>query len=171
MRSFVQEYRAAPRRLAAALDAGDDAPLPALAHNLKSSAAYIGAHALAASARQVEEALRAGQPRARGALARPGRGARDGAGGPGAAGRRARPARGRRRCAAGLVPRLAAWLAADDARAGDALAQLQRLLPGPGYRAPLDAIAHAVDELEYQAALAPLARLAQLLGLNLEETA
>ena len=172
VRSFVQEYRAAPRRLAAALDAGDHAPLAGLAHNLKSGAAYIGAHVLADSARQVEEALRAGQGERAGVLARGLAAALETvlAGLAPLAGARDLPAADDHALPA-LCHRLAAWLAADDARAGDALAQLQRLLPGPGYRAPLDAIAHAVDELEYQAALAPLARLAQLLGLNLEETA
>ncbi|MGJ9420407.1 ATP-binding protein [Massilia sp. CMS3.1] len=172
VRGFVGEYRAAPRQLAEALAAGDDAPLRALAHNLSSSAAYIGAHALAASARQVEDALRAGQRARAAALASgliaaldavlagiaPLAGARD----PAAPPADALPA---------LFERLAAHLAADDARARDVLAQLQTLLPGPEYAAPLAQIAHAVDELEYAAALVPLARLARLPGLNLEETA
>ena len=172
VRSFVQEYRAAPRQLAEALASGDDAPLRALAHNLKSSAAYIGAHALAASARQVEEALRSGQ-RARAASLAPGLSAALEtvlAGIAPLAGTRAPPL-----APADALPvlfqRLAAHLGADDARAGDAVAQLQALLPGAEYGAPLAAIAHAVAELEYQAALAPMTALAQLLGLNLEEIA
>jgi two-component system sensor histidine kinase/response regulator len=176
VRSFVQEYRTAPRQLAAALAAGDDAPLLGLAHNLKSSAAYIGAHVLAGSARQLEEALRTGAKERAAALA-PGlalvlieRLDTVLAGLAPLAGARALPAASNDALPA-VCRSLAAWLAADDARAGDALAQLQLLLPSPDYRAPLAAIAHAVDELEYQAALAPLAGLMHLLGLNLEETA
>ena len=39
------------------------------------------------------------------------------------------------------------------------------------FHGEVDAIAHAVAELEYEAALAPLGELAQLLDLNLEEVA
>lgn len=172
VRSFVQEYRAAPGQLAAALAAGDDAPVMSLAHNLKSSAAYIGAHVLAASARQVEEALRSGEKERAASLVGGLIAALDTvlAGLAPLAGARTLPAAPDDALPA-LCRKLAAWLATDDARAGDALAQLQLLLPGLAYRAPLAAIAHAVDELEYHAALAPLARLMHLLGLNLEETA
>ncbi len=172
IRGFVQEYRGAPRRLAEALAAGDDTPLQDLAHNLKSSAACIGAHALAARAGLVEEALRAGQ-HARAAARAPALiAALDTvlAGIAPLAGTRGLPARAPDALPA-LLARLASHLEEDDARARDALAELELLLPGAEYGAPLAAIAHAVEDLEYQAALAPLGRLARLLGLNLEETA
>jgi two-component system sensor histidine kinase/response regulator len=172
VRSFVQEYRAAPRQLADALAAGDAAPLGALAHNLKSSAAYVGAHELAALARRIEEALRGGETERAAALAPVLIAVLDMilAGMAPLAGPRDFPARAPDALPA-LVGRLGAQLAADDARARDTLAELQLLLPGPEYAAPLAAIAHAVGELEYEAALAPLAGLARLPGLNLEETA
>ena len=176
VRGFEREYRTAPRQLAAALAAGDHAPLERLAHNLKSSAAYIGAHALAASARQVEAALRAGEPLQAAELA-PGLIATldtvlAGIAPLAAPGVAAAPVP---TALPALITRLAAYLAADDARARETLAQLQELLSGLDYAASLAAslaaVAHAVDELEYAAALAPLAQLERLLGLNLEETA
>jgi hypothetical protein len=73
-----------------------------------------------------------------------------------------------------LVAQRAVWLAADDARARRA-GRIAATAGGEAHRAPLAAhlaaIEHAVDELEYEAALAPLGELARLLGLNLEETA
>jgi hypothetical protein len=67
-----------------------------------------------------------------------------------------------------LLARLGAQLVADDARARDTLAELQALLPAAAHAAPLAAIAHAVGELEYEAALAPLAELKGLLRPHLE---
>ncbi|MET0981323.1 MAG: ATP-binding protein, partial [Telluria sp.] len=172
VRSFVQEYRAAPGQLAAALACGDTTPLQGLAHNLKSSAAYIGAHALAADAQKLEEALRAGENGQAAALV-PGLAAALGAVLAGIAPLAA--ARGLPPASPGALPavfeRLAAYLANDDARACDALAQLQALLPDPAYGPLLAQIAHAVGELEYAAAVAPLEGLARQLGLNQEETA
>jgi signal transduction histidine kinase/CheY-like chemotaxis protein len=172
VRSFVQEYRVAPRQLADALAAGDTAPLGTLAHNLKSSAAYVGAHELAALARRIEEALRSGESERAAALAPALVALLDTtlAGMAPLAGPRDRPAHPPGALPA-LVARLGEQLAADDARARDTLAELQPLLPGVDYAAPLAAIEHAVGELEYEAALAPLGALARLLGLNLEETA
>jgi len=172
VRSFVQEYRAAPRQVADALAEGNAAPLAALVHNLKSGAAYVGAHELAALARRIEEALRIGESERAAALAPALVAVLDMilAGMAPLAGPRGQPPRAPDTLPA-LVERLGAQLAADDARARDTLAELQLLLPGPDYAAPLAAIAHAVGELEYEAALAPLAGLARLPGLNLEETA
>ncbi|HEX8403361.1 MAG TPA: response regulator, partial [Duganella sp.] len=182
VRSFVREYRGAPRQLAEALAAGDEAehgPLGALTHNLKASAAYVGAHELAGLARRIEDALRGGESeRATGMVPAliasldavlsgmaPLAGPRDVPAYSDAHLQDTLPA------LPALLSRLAAQLGSDDARARDTLAELQALLPGPGYTAPLDAIAHAVAELEYEAALAPLGELARLLDLNLEEAA
>jgi hypothetical protein len=59
----------------------------------------------------------------------------------------------------------------DDARAEDALLALEGLLAGAGHGPALDELAAAIHELEYEAALAPLARLAAALSTSLEETA
>jgi signal transduction histidine kinase/CheY-like chemotaxis protein len=172
VRSFVHEYGAAPRQVADALADGNAAPLAALVHNLKSGAAYVGAHELAALARRIEEALRSGETERAAALAPALIAVLDMilAGMAPLAGPRGEPARAPDTLPA-LVERLGAQLASDDARARDTLAELQLLLPGREYAAPLAAIAHAVGELEYEAALAPLAELARLPGLNLKETA
>ena len=176
VRSFVQEYRAAPRQLADALAAGDEGPLQALAHNLKASAAYVGAYELAGLARRIEDALRGSDSERAAGMVPALIAALDAilAGMAPLAGPRdlpAQPAAQQSNALPALLARLAAQLASDDARARDTLAALQELLPEPDYAAPLAAIAHGVGELEYEAALAPLAELARLLGLNLEETA
>ena len=176
VRSFVQEYRQAPRQLAEALAAGDDAPLQMLAHNLKSSAAYVGAHALSSQAGQLEAALRGGDSAA------PAASVRELANGLADAlaavlegfGELVSPRAPRAEAPAALpalVKRLEAWLLEDDARAGDAAAELQALLPGEEHAALVAAVAAAVEDLEYQAALAPLAQLARRLGLPMEEPA
>ncbi|WP_227496581.1 hybrid sensor histidine kinase/response regulator [Massilia litorea] len=172
VRSFVQEYRAAPRQLAEALASGDEAPLAALAHNLKSSAAYVGAYELAAQARRLEEALRADDAQRAAGMVPALIATLDTilAGMAPLAGPRDQPARPPDGLPT-LVARLAAQLAADDARARDTLAELQARLPAAAFAAPLAAIAHAVSELEYEAALAPLAELEGLLRPNLEECA
>jgi two-component system sensor histidine kinase/response regulator len=176
VRSFVREYRAAPRQLAEALAAGDEAEkgtLGGLAHNLKASAAYVGAHELAGLARRIEDALRGGESERAAGMVPALIASLDAvlAGMAPLAGPRDVPAYSHDELPAlpALLSRLATQLGADDARARDTLAELQALLPGPGYTAPLDAIAHAVAELEYEAALAPLGELARLLDLNLEE--
>ena len=177
VRSFVQEYRQAPRQLADALAAGEHAPVQALAHNLKSSAAYVGAHALSSQAALVEEKLRAGDAGAAAALVPPLTLALDTVlegFGELVSPRAPRPdtqAPASLPALPALVRRLESWLADDDARARDAACELQALLPGPEHAALLGLIHAAVEDLEYQAALAPLAQLAQRLGLDLEEPA
>jgi CheY-like chemotaxis protein len=175
VRSFVQEYRAAPRQLADALATGDAAPLAALAHNLKSSAAYVGAYELAALARRIEEALRANEAERAAGMVPALIAVLDTilAGMAPLAGPRDQPARAPDALPA-LVARLGTQLAADDARARDTLAELEALLPAAAFvahSAPLAAIAHAIGELEYEAALAPFGELERLLRLNLEEIA
>ncbi|THC43327.1 hybrid sensor histidine kinase/response regulator [Massilia sp. Mn16-1_5] len=172
VRSFVQEYRTAPRQLADALAAGDEAPLQALAHNLKASAAYVGAYELASLARRIEDALRGSDSERAAGMVPALIAALDAilAGMAPLAGPRDLPAQAPDALPA-LLARLTSQLASDDARARDTLAELHALLPDAEYAASLAAIADCVDELEYEAALAPLGELAQLLGLNLEETA
>ena len=179
MRSFVQEYRGAPRQLLDALAGGDLGLLQQLSHNLKSSASYVGAHAVAHGAGQLETGLRAGDTAAPAALVPGLASALDavlagfegllsphGAAAVGAAVPSALP---------GLVRRLGGYLREDDARAQGAAAELQALLPGEAQAAELGAalaaLAAAVDDLEYAAALDPLARVARELGVDLGEPA
>jgi signal transduction histidine kinase/DNA-binding response OmpR family regulator/HPt (histidine-containing phosphotransfer) domain-containing protein len=168
---FVQEYGDAPARLRAALAQHDDVRLAVIAHNLKSGAAYIGAEAMSAAAAALELELRNGRrehlpllaPALAGSLedtvaelmriaARPAEHS-TGGGNIGAAG------------LAALVARLDGFLAADDARAEDALDELQACLPArPGFDAAalLDLLRAAVRDIEYEDARAMLARLAAL---------
>jgi signal transduction histidine kinase/DNA-binding response OmpR family regulator/HPt (histidine-containing phosphotransfer) domain-containing protein len=167
--SFVKEYQDAPDTIRKALAQGDLSPVQGLSHNLKSSASYLGAASLAAHAASVEQQLREGQI----AGARPE--AED-------------LARALSVLLAGLAPLdakasttpfdadsakslimdLAGYLRADDARAEDALHELQRMLTAPEYAAQLAAIQQAVDDIEYDAALAPLADLARSFEVSLE---
>jgi two-component system sensor histidine kinase/response regulator len=170
IRSFLHEYQQAPQIVRDALGGGHDETsycrLQNLAHNLKSSAAYVGAVELSAVAGTVEQALRAGQHERIGVLA------------PGllavldtvlaglatvAAGRAAAAD------ARGLVDQLEACLRSGDTRAEEALFDLQALLAGSQHAGMLAAIARAVASVEYHAALAPLAVLAQALDTNLEK--
>jgi hypothetical protein len=70
-----------------------------------------------------------------------------------------------------LLRQLESLLRDDDARAEDVLGQLEALLAAGGPHEALTAIRLAVDEIEYHAALAPLATLARDLGLAMEEGA
>jgi len=170
---FVQEYGDAPARLRAALAQDDDVRLAVIAHNLKSGAAYIGAEALSAAAATLEQELRSGRrehlpllaPELAAGLertlagliriaARPPEDSVKGAD-IGAAG------------LAALVARLDGFLACDDARAEDALDELQACLPARlafDAAALLDLLRAAVHEIEYEAARAHLARLGALAG-------
>jgi HPt (histidine-containing phosphotransfer) domain-containing protein len=170
MRSFHTEYGDGPALLAAALADGDWAPVERLAHNLKSSATYLGAIGLA----QLSDIVEAG--------------ARDG-----------RPERCMKEAAdmaktleiilAGfanalqppsgecesqvadfsrLLRELDGYLRADDARSEDLLTELSALLAGSAHAAPLARIQRAVDEIEYHDALKPLADLAKALGVEME---
>jgi signal transduction histidine kinase/DNA-binding response OmpR family regulator/HPt (histidine-containing phosphotransfer) domain-containing protein len=170
VRGFVQEYGNAATLARDAAATGQAEALQALAHNLKSGAPYVGAFELAARAAALEQALRAGRRNLLAELATPlaqeldaiiaGLGRLEPAAAP-------LPAKD----AVALLRRLDAWLRADDARAEDALQELQALLGASGHRAQLDAIAGAIHELEYSAALPPLAALAAAMGTSLEETA
>jgi len=167
--SFVREYAQAPRILREALGGGDHPRLQSLAHNLKSSAAYVGAFELSAAAHRLEQDLRSGQAahlaaqvpalvtaaeNVLAALSQLAEAARPRPLEPGAL--------------AGLVARLDGFLRHDDARAEDALAELEALLGDGEHAALLAEVRRAVADIEYGAALAPLARLAAGLELGLE---
>jgi two-component system sensor histidine kinase/response regulator len=61
LRGFVREYGNAPQVARTARDGGADEALLSLAHNLKSSAVYIGAGELAALCAAMEQAMREGE--------------------------------------------------------------------------------------------------------------
>jgi CheY-like chemotaxis protein len=177
--SFVQEYASAPQRMREALADGNDALLQNLAHNLKSGASYLGAGPLAALAGDLElelraarrdklallvpdlivdlEAILAGMARHAAVLPAP---APTPAAGPVTAGDLAL-----------MAARLDAYLIADDARAEDALAELEAALPGDAHAAPLRAVHRAVHEVEYEAARAHLAALIRSLDDTMEAQA
>jgi two-component system sensor histidine kinase/response regulator len=167
--SFVREYGTAPAILREALAVGDYPRLQSLAHNLKSGAAYVGALDLAGIASRLEQDLRSGQLERLGVqvpalvaaaetvlagLARVAATALPGPADPGAL--------------AAVLGRLESYLRSDDARAEDALAELESLLAAGSQAAPLaEALAElrrAVAEIEYAAALAPLTVLAARLA-------
>jgi two-component system sensor histidine kinase/response regulator len=172
VRNFLQEYRSAPPALRAALASANYGALQGMAHNLKSNAAYLGAHELAAHASVLEQELRAGQMAQVEAHANalvatldvvlsglaqvdaePVAGGYDAAG----AGRQVR--------------RLETFLRGDNALAEDALLELKTVLASAGHGHALAALQRAVDDVEYPAALAVLAELAQALDMKLEESA
>jgi two-component system sensor histidine kinase/response regulator len=70
-----------------------------------------------------------------------------------------------------LVKRLEDFLRADNALAEDTLLELKTLLASTSHGPALAALQQAVDDIEYPAALAALAQLAQALDMKLEESA
>ena len=168
LRSFRNEYAEGPQQLRDALAGGDWAPVERLAHNLKSSATYLGARQLAQLAETVEAGVRDGQPQRCAAEAAA---MADGLATilagfaqavlPGAAAPQAADL-GR------LVRELDAHLRADDARSEDLLTELATLLAGSPHAALLAQIQRAVDEIEYHEALEPLAQLARALHVDQE---
>ena len=68
-----------------------------------------------------------------------------------------------------VAARLEAYLRSDDARAEDVLAELRALPLAARHAGLLAAIATAVEEIEYQAALAPLGALSRALQNESEE--
>ncbi|MFC0252156.1 hybrid sensor histidine kinase/response regulator [Massilia consociata] len=173
--SFVREYADARKVLREALAGGDYARLQCLAHNLKSSAAYVGAFALSAAADRVEQALRAGTVEGLGRLLPPLLDALDAvlaglARLAGAGGTHRVPVRTPAQVAQ-LLARLQDHLRDDDARAESALSELEALLPGNAYAAVLARIRRAVEEIEYAAAVEPLAVLAAELEQKMENDA
>ena len=170
--SFVREYAGAPRILREALSGGDHGRLQSLAHNLKSSAAYVGAFELSAAANRLEQDLRAGQF-ARLAVQVPGLVASTETVLAGLAqlAAAALPRQADPRAVARVLARLQTYLADDDARAEDALSELEGLLAGTLHAGALVPVRRAVEDIEYTAALAPLGALATELELGLEGVA
>ncbi len=172
VRGFLQEYRSAPQTMRDALANGEHAVLQSLAHNLRPSAAYMGAGELSALANVVEQELRAGRQQRIAGPARELAAALD-AVLAGLAKVVAAPATSRYDPAevARLIKQLEGYLRSDDARAEDALQELQNRLSASGHAITLAAIQHAVEDIEYPAALAPLSTLAAALHMDLEESA
>ena len=171
VRNFQQEYRDAPAAIRASLGRGDHAAVQGMAHNLKSNAAYLGAHELAAHAHALEQDLRSGRIAQAGVLAEElVRGLELVLAG--LAQMPAQPTGGYNADDAGrLVRRLETFLRGDNALAEDALHELKTLLGAAGHGNTLAAVQRAVDDVEYPAALAALAELAQALDMKLEESA
>ncbi|HEY0488414.1 MAG TPA: ATP-binding protein [Telluria sp.] len=172
IRGFLQEYRQSPRALREALARSRYEDIETLSHNLKSSAFYLGAAGLSALANSIELELRAGRHERIEALVTELMETLDTtlAGleqveAPAVAGSYA--AADPRR----LLGRLEDLLKAEDARAEDALHEVQALLSQSRHAVLLEPVQRAVDDIEYHAALAPLAELARALDLDLEENA
>ena len=170
IRGFLLEYRDAPATLRDALAGTQYGTIESLTHNLKSSAFYLGASGLSALANTVELELRARRfERLDGLVAELVATLDTVLGGlepieaPVVASRYA-AADGRR-----LARRLENLLKSEDARAEDALHELQTLLAGSRHASVLASVQRAVDDIEYHAALEPLAELAQALDTDLKE--
>jgi len=170
--SFVREYAGAPRILREALSGGDHARLQSLAHNLKSSGAYVGAFELSAAANRLEQDLRAGQFE-RLAVQVPAlvASAETVLAGLAQLAAAALPRQADPHAVAQVIQRLQSYLADDDARAEDALSELESLLAGTTHAGALAPVRRAVEDIEYGAALAPLGALALDLDVSLEGVA
>ncbi|SDE93802.1 Signal transduction histidine kinase [Massilia sp. PDC64] len=166
--SFLQEYLQAPQAMRDALAHGDYAPLQSLSHNLKSGAAYIGAMPLATLAGNLEQELRAGRADRIPVLAPDlivaldsvlsGLARIDAVQAPAVSGLDA----------GALLARLRGFLETDDARAEDALAEVQAALTDPRHAQALASIRAAVDEIEYERALVHLDGLEQAIDSRTE---
>jgi signal transduction histidine kinase/CheY-like chemotaxis protein len=167
---FLKENRGAAQTVRVAIASGQHEVLHHLTHNLKSTAAYIGAFHLASQAHALEQVLRDGRNDSVDLLAGE---LADGLEllvvGLSRLDESPSPPLYRDGDAALLIGRLEAYLRADDARADDALGEL-RALPAVARQAPaLAAIQRAVDDIEYQDALAPLQALARTLQNEREQ--
>jgi signal transduction histidine kinase/CheY-like chemotaxis protein len=165
IQGFLHEYQPAERILSVAIANQQYDVLQSMMHNLKSSTTYIGASDLAAQAQAVEQALYSGREDRIASLAA--ELAMDlelvvrglaGISAPAVA------ARYGDADAAMLIEQLDTYLRADDARAEDVLLELRALPAVIRHADKLAAIRHAVEEIEYPAALAPLSALAQALA-------
>ncbi|NVM78228.1 signal transduction histidine kinase/DNA-binding NarL/FixJ family response regulator/HPt (histidine-containing phosphotransfer) domain-containing protein [Duganella sp. SG902] len=169
IRGFLHEYKPAAQTVREAIASGQHEVLYSLTHNLKSSAAYIGAFHLAAHAQALEQAMRNDRldriALLAGELA-------DGlevvVNGLAQLGEPPAPVRYRDSDAHLLITRLEAYLRSDDARAEDVLAELRALPVVLRHADLLAQIQRAVDDIEYHAALAPLGALSRALNNELE---
>jgi len=174
--SFVREYASAPGILREALGLGDYPRLQSLAHNLKTGAAYVGAVDLASVAGRLEQDLRNGQVEHIGVqVATLVTGAEMVLAGLGRMAAPVLPDAPDPNALASVLKRLEDFLRDDDARAEDALAQLEWLLASTMQAAlvaaPLADLRRAVSDIEYGAALAPLATLAAQLDAGVRDAA
>lgn len=157
--SFRQQYANAPAQLMAAGNENRLQDLQSLAHGLKSASAYLGADLLSHEARTVEHALRTQQteqaltllPKLCDELTRQ-LAQLDQWSSATVDNSKAEAAEP----IAVMVQQLAAFLAADDARADDVLTRLERTLLHEGSRELLVRMRTAVNNLEYQDALEAL---------------
>jgi len=165
--SFVREYAEAPRALREALGGGDHPRLQSLAHNLKSSAAYVGAFELSAAAHRLEQDLRDGQA-ARLAVQVPAlvNAAENVLAALAQLLDAAQPRPGDARAVAALLVLLQTYLTSDDARAEDVLAELEVHLADGAHGLAVAEIRRAVSDLEYGAAVAPAALLAAAIAAD-----
>ena len=155
--SFVREYAGAPRILREALSSGDNGRLQSLAHNLKSSAAYVGAFELSGAASRLEQDLRAGLLERVGVQVPALLVALDNVlSGLARLAASALPRAAPDEAMTAVVARLEGYLRVDDARAEDALSELEALLAGSIHALALDPVRRAIDDIEYAAALALL---------------
>jgi CheY-like chemotaxis protein len=172
IRGFLLEYQPAAQSVREAIASGQHEALYSLTHNLKSTAAYIGAFQLAAQAQALEQALRNERGDRIAMLATElAQGLDQVVGGLSQLADAPATVRYRDGDAALLISRLEAYLRADDARADDVLAELRALPLAARHAGLLASIAAAVDDIEYQAALAPLGALSRALQNELEESA
>jgi signal transduction histidine kinase/DNA-binding response OmpR family regulator/HPt (histidine-containing phosphotransfer) domain-containing protein len=182
VRNFRRDYASAPQRLRDAVQGGVDDAIRITAHNLKSSATYIGAPALAREAAVLENACRAGDSAAiqaalpqvaelleqvlsalalaRDVLDPVSQGATEATG-------KATATQVDMGAIEAQVRTLAALLDAGDSRAEDALQRLQELVP-PIHQAVLAQMRDLIDDIEYEDALAVLPTLARDLGVVME---
>jgi signal transduction histidine kinase/DNA-binding response OmpR family regulator len=172
--SFLRGYQNGPQTIQQALESGNFGNLQTLAHNLKASAAYVGASDLSAQADEIEQALRDGRHDLASILA-PGMAATlqfvlDDLSHLAPQSSEAAPRESVDLPA--LLLQLDALLRADDARAEDTLLALQAQLPAgspPAAHEALASLRQAVEDIEYDAALSALATLAQTLNIQLSE--
>ncbi|MRW89678.1 response regulator [Duganella sp. FT80W] len=172
IRGFLNEYRPAAQAVREAVASGQHDILHGITHNLKSTAGYIGAFHLADLAQALEQALREGRqdriPMLASELAESLQVV------VGGLARMSEPTpvpRYRDDDVTLLITRLEAYLRADDARAEDVLAELRALPAVLPHAALLTSVQRAVDEIEYQAALAPLSALVRALQTETEASA
>jgi signal transduction histidine kinase/CheY-like chemotaxis protein len=172
IRGFLQEYRNAAGTVREAIASGRHEVLYSLTHNLKSTAAYIGALQLAAQAQALEQAMRTERGERIDALAGElAEGLEQVVDGLAQLEQEPAQVRYRDSDARLLITRLEAYLRSDDARAEDVLAELRALPAVRRHAEPLSLIERAVDDIEYHAALAPLGVLSRALHNELEENA
>jgi signal transduction histidine kinase/DNA-binding response OmpR family regulator len=176
--SFLRGYQHGPQTIQQALDGGDFNTLQSLAHNLKASAAYIGATDLSAQAGEIEQALRDKRHDLASILA-PGMAATlqfvlDDLShvAPSATASQSASTGASDSDLSALLLQLDTLLRADDARAEDTLLALQAQLPAgspPAAHEALASLRQAVEDIEYDAALSALATLAQTMNIQLSE--